>query len=106
MSQQEAFIQIPSNLDGIEEASEKVLSPDDPREQEILSDWKRDIKKLRIRNEYFRRLRNGEKGIDIKRDLAETHYGNADSFYWKVHNIIYNWKKDQQEGEENTEEST
>lgn len=95
MAQQDAFIHIPSNLDGIEEVSEKVLSPDDPTEQEILSGWKRDMKKLRIRNEYFRRLDRGEKGIDIKRDLAETHYGDPDSFFWKVHNIIYNWKKDE-----------
>lgn len=97
MSQKEAFIQIPPNIDGIEEASEKVLSQGDPIQEAAHSDISEICKKLSIRKEYFEQLeKRPNESLNIKRELAEKYENNPDRTGY-IHYVIYDWNKKKKE---------
>lgn len=87
--QEEAFTIIPSNIDGLEEASEAILSTDDPSQQKVLSDIKRHIERLRIKDQYHTELkeRPGE-SEKIRKELAQQHHKSLSRIDW----IVYKWK--------------
>lgn len=84
MSQKEAFLHIPNDIDGLEEVAGEVVS-----HPKALSDLKEIIERLRIRNEYQRekKARPGE-SEQIRKELAKKYHKSLST----IDTILYKWK--------------
>lgn len=76
MSQKSTHITIPDNLDGLEEAAERLLSGED----KLLEDVKEKFMHARIRHEYrmLKKKRGHGQAAQIRMELAEKYFNNPE----------------------------
>lgn len=89
MSQKDTHITIPDNIDGLEEALEKVLDGEDW----ALDNLRRTLKRIRIYQEYQRLIKKRPKESEkIKRELSKKYF-NTPGRVKTIEYIIYRLPK-------------
>lgn len=84
MSQQDTQITIPGNIEGLEEAVERVLEGED----KLQDDVREILLHARIRNEYrvLKKKRGHGQAARIREELAEKYFNNSNrtSHIWEI----------------------